>query len=162
VSIGEDRRGALIVNRRVTVVSKETSDAGKALHETKISDRCKKFQCFTDRAWQNEEVIVGQGSMAVGVEESIDVEAISGRILLEHLQSLAVILDFDHNARRNNKYRNKNTIKNGRNEEGELFPKKIRGAGGRAAILTGGPKVARLAKRLFGLWFSGTDSYFLS
>lgn len=85
VSIGEDRRGALIVNRRVTLVSNEISDAGKAFDEIRINGRCKKVQCLTDRAWQNEEVIVRQGSMAVGVEERIDVEAISGRILLEHL-----------------------------------------------------------------------------
>jgi hypothetical protein len=50
--------------------------------------------------------------MAVGVEESIDVEAISGRILLEHLQSLAEILDFNHYVRESSRYRNNNSVGN--------------------------------------------------
>jgi hypothetical protein len=36
--------------------------------------------------------------MAVRVKKSIDVKSISRRILLEHLQSLGVILDFNHIA----------------------------------------------------------------
>ena len=51
---------------------------------------------LTDRAGQDEEVIVGQGSVVVGVEKGIDMETISGRILLQDLQGLGVVQDFDH------------------------------------------------------------------
>lgn len=38
VSMGEDSRGALMVNRRVTLVSNETSDAGKAVRTIREND----------------------------------------------------------------------------------------------------------------------------
>lgn len=56
------------------------------------------IDCLTDRTGQDEKVIVSQGSMLVRVEQSINVKAISGRILLEDFQSLGIILDFSHAA----------------------------------------------------------------
>lgn len=73
-----------MVKRRVTLVSKETSDAGKAVRKIRHNYHETMVGFLTDRTGQNEKVIVGQGSMTIRVEESIDVEAIP-RILLEHL-----------------------------------------------------------------------------
>lgn len=73
-----------MVKRRVTFVSKETSDAGKAIQKIRDNSHSTMVGCLTDRTGQNEKVIVGQGSMTIRVKESIDVETVP-RILLEDL-----------------------------------------------------------------------------
>jgi hypothetical protein len=96
--MGEDRRGAFRVNRLETLDSKVTSEAGKAARGIRMGDFHDMIECLTDLPRQDEEVIVGQGPMLVRVEQRVHVQAISGLILPEDVQSRGVIQDLSHGA----------------------------------------------------------------
>lgn len=59
----------------------------------------KKTLCHTNITGQDEEIIISQGAVLVGVKQGLDIQTISGRIvLLEDFQSLGVVLDLSLEA----------------------------------------------------------------
>lgn len=83
------------MTRLVTGVSKETSEAGKPCHEVQSLDRGLGTSAWlTDISRQNKEVIVGQGTVLIGVKERINVKTVAGGVVLfQDLQGLCVVLE---------------------------------------------------------------------
>jgi hypothetical protein len=94
VSIGEETKGVLRVMRLVTAVSRVTSEAGKP--EDRTIRRCvlegRNLRRHTNVARQDEEVIVGQTTVLLGVDECLDVDSIAlGVVVLEHLKGFGEV-----------------------------------------------------------------------
>ena len=66
--MGDERRGALMVNLLVTFVSRDTSDAGKSIQCVRYSNSIDPGGSLTDRPGENEKVIVSQSTVTIRVE----------------------------------------------------------------------------------------------
>lgn len=98
VSMGEERRGVLREMRLVTGESRVTSLAEKPELRSKHADNCARAHthsaAHTNVTREDEEVVVGQTAVVLGVEESLDVDAIAlGILVLDNLESVLVVKD---------------------------------------------------------------------
>lgn len=96
VSMGEERRGVLREIRLVTGESRVTSLAEKPGLRSKHADNGAHAHsaAHTNVTRKDEEVVVGQTTVVLGVKESLDVNAIAlGVLVLDNLKGILVVKD---------------------------------------------------------------------
>jgi hypothetical protein len=94
--MGEDKRGVFKEIRLVIGVSRVISEAGKPRNESVMRPAQILVATYrTNVARQDQEIIVSQGTVLVRVKQGIDIQTISGWIVvLQNLQGFGVVLDF--------------------------------------------------------------------
>jgi glucose-6-phosphate dehydrogenase assembly protein OpcA len=96
VSMGEERRGVLREMRLVTGESRVTSLAEKPELRSKHADNGAHAHsaAHTNVTRENQEVVVGQTAVVLGIEESLDVDAIAlGVLALDNVKGVLVVKD---------------------------------------------------------------------
>lgn len=96
VSIGDERRGVLREMRLVTGESRVTSLAEKPGFTSKLAEQCARAHsaAHTNVTGEDEEVVVGQTAVGLGVKERLDVDAIAlGVLILDKVKSVLVVKD---------------------------------------------------------------------